>query len=108
MIDDLPDEILFRTVMFLDGANGYKMQGRVNDDFGIYITSERETRRDPFFHTITMTGFGGIFDTLEELRDAIKAANREQADYIRQLESVNAPADEIAEAKKGGGNDNAA
>lgn len=101
MTDEIPDEILFRTVLFMDGANGYKMQGRTNDEFGIYITSERETKNDPFFHAVTMDGVEGIFGSIGELREAIKAVNREQDDYVRQLESVNAPADEIAEAKKG-------
>jgi hypothetical protein len=101
MIDELPDEILFRSVLFVDGANGYVMQGRVNDERGIYVTSERESRREPFFHSVTMDGVEGIFGSLDELREAIKATNREQDDYIRQLESVNAPADEIDEARKG-------
>jgi hypothetical protein len=103
MTDELPAEILFRTVLFLDGANGYKMQGRVNDELGIYVTSEKESRRDPFFHSVTMDGVDGIFASIDELRSAIKAANREQDDYIRQLESVGADQDEIDDAKKGGG-----
>jgi hypothetical protein len=74
---DLPENILLRTVTFLDGANGYKMQCRVNEDLGLYVTSERESRHDPFIHAITMDGVEGIFGSIEDLREAVDAINLE-------------------------------
>ncbi len=98
----LPGDLPLRGVMFLDGAKGMATQVYKNDEYGLTVCKGRPDRDTPFALVISMAGVEGKFATFEELNAAIADVDRDQLDYVRQLESVNAPADEIEEAKKGG------
>ena len=61
-------------VAFFDGKNGWASQVRRCEEYGVNITSTRETYDAEWIVTFTVDGLAGEFATFQEMNEAIQKA----------------------------------
>lgn len=101
----LPDlhNLDFRTLGFMDGANGMHEQSFYNDEYGITFITRQENRNSPWKTTITIKCLSGqVFKTAEELRAALEknALKIPEKDVVNLNKGISGLAENILKERR--------